>query len=78
MPNQWIINVKFVLIISVTGDGNNQDIGLLWSGGNRIKKFRKAKDFRTFFCGNFELEIMKSFYCTSAQANFLMLTREEK
>ena len=29
MPNQLIINVKFVLIIGVTGDGNNQDIGLL-------------------------------------------------
>jgi hypothetical protein len=29
MPNQCIMNVKIVLITGVTGDGNNQDIGLL-------------------------------------------------
>jgi hypothetical protein len=29
MPNQCIMKVNVVLIIGVTGDGNNQDIGLL-------------------------------------------------
>ena len=29
MPNQCIIKVNLVLIIGVTGDGSNQDIGLL-------------------------------------------------
>ena len=52
MPNQCIMNVKIVLITGVTGDGNNQDIGLLWSGGNRVTKFRETKDFRTCFCGS--------------------------
>ena len=29
MPNQCKIKVNLVLIIGVTGDGSNQDIGLL-------------------------------------------------
>jgi hypothetical protein len=29
MPNQCIMKVNLVLIIGVTGDGSNQDIGLL-------------------------------------------------